>query len=219
MGLTMSDAINKLNDDLIELFNKHHEAEELFNLGVGFGKYLEKNKLEDVRLEFFVQHELRKETRTAIYEDIDTLNDSLFKLVKMAFKEEINLNVFECWEIDTSSFSGHKHELSEEIVKKYNFQVISVSQPTKWGDFELTCMLTGKLAEIVEKYQFKKVFSVSYSSASGEEYETIYEDDISSFYGVHLYFNIEADIQSMEKAAKCVHELSQEILHLTIKNS
>ena len=44
----MSNEINKFNNELAELFKNHYEAEELFNLGVGFGKYLEKNKLKDL---------------------------------------------------------------------------------------------------------------------------------------------------------------------------
>lgn len=215
----MSNEINKFNNELTELFKNHYEAEELFNLGVGFGKYLEKNKLEDVKLEFFVQHKIKKEIRTTIKEEISKLNNSLLKLVQMAFKEEINLSNFGYWEIRTSSFSGHKHELSEEVYKKYNFQIDSVSQPTKGGDFDLNFRMTGKLADIVEKYRFSNSFSVSYSSGSGEEDEYINEDEIESIYGAHLHFNIEADSESMDNAAKCVHDLSNEILLLTIRNS
>ena len=215
----MSNEINKFNNELAELFKNHYEAEELFNLGVGFGKYLEKNKLKDLRLEIFIRHEIKKGMHTAIKEDIQKLKISLLKLVQMAFKEEINLSNFGYWEIRTSSFSGHKHELSEEVYKKYNFQIDSVSQPTKGGDFDLNFRMTGKLADIVEKYRFSNSFSVSYSSGSGEEDEYINEDEIESIYGAHLHFNIEADSESMDNAAKCVHDLSNEILLLTIRNS
>lgn len=215
----MSDEIDKLNNELVELFKNHYEAEELFNLGVGFGKFLEKNKLEDVRLDFFIQHDIKKEARITIKEEISKLNNSLLKLVQMAFKEEIDLSNFGYWEIRTSSFSGHKHELSEEVYKKYNFQIDSVSQPSKGGDFDLRLRMTGKLADTVKEYGLSNYFSVSYSSGSGEEDEYIREDEIESIYGAHLHFNIDADSKAIDKVAKCVHALSKEILLLIIKNS
>ncbi|QWD46335.1 hypothetical protein G6659_02175 [Polynucleobacter paneuropaeus] len=214
----MDKNLKQLDDEIAEYIGDERKADEaVFNYGVKLGRYLEKNKIDDIRLDFFVKQAMTVDFTNAINEQTERIGKILHRLVVAAFKKEIELSRFKQWEIDTSPLSFRAHKLSDDVVEKYKIQVYRVEQQSNGSDFDITFSLEGALKEILNAAGINTLFNVDFANNGGESKEYVCEDNLENISTPNIYSNVTRDEDGLKKLAEGFNALSKETLLMMLK--
>jgi hypothetical protein len=216
----MNEQITKLNKAVAEYADKHRTLDEkLFNLGVELGRLLEKDKITDYRLPFFVEQEAAKNLAQTKQTLIDKAENILLDIVIKAYKAELKENG--AISIDASYNGRRDEQLSDAIVSRYSIKHTGTQQHSVGGDFTLTFLLQGKLQEIFQRHSISQQVEVSVSNSSGDEDENFYEPDEidSAFRSVNIHQNGRTTHLSVEQLEAFVNDFSKNLLFAVIKGS
>lgn len=211
---------DKINDELVKFCKKLRIVinEDIFNLGVKFGRLLEKNNLDDLRLPYFQD----KDKESALLKEILNTNKSIDRvidtIVKAAVTEQIEQHGD--WEVGYGSYYRDYGKLDDGIANKFEIQLDSVNQQERNGDFQAYFKLLGESAKVVKKHGFKPLVFVGVMNSTGDECERIISpDDIdNTLYNIGLDINIEKDANYLDRLTVLLDELSKHYLLLVLKS-
>jgi hypothetical protein len=182
----MTNNFKKIEKELTEKTKEFgFDIEEIFNIGVKFGRELEANNMENYRLQFFIEREELANLAESIRKKHETISNLIANQVKEAIKETINEET--SWTVGVGSYYKNDGKFSEEISNKYNVQLVNVTQPQTDGDFEVEFSVTGKIAEIFNQFEYRHFIEITLSNDSGEDNTTLSrEKDINKLYNPSL---------------------------------
>lgn len=182
----MTAEFEKLNKKIKKHIGEYGRADEkVFNFGIELGRLLEKNKIKEHRLEFFIEQENNENQTEAKRERINSVNKIIGNLIGWAHKEQFSKSGSIHYE---TSWRSSNNPLSEEIEKKYHIKYTRINQNNVGGDFDIYFLLNGKLKDIFEKHKVGIEVETTLSNSSGEEDEYITNEDDAenSFYGTQI---------------------------------
>ena len=215
-NIKISNEINKINFELNKLYEDEYADENLFNLGIRFGRLLESQKSEDIALDFFLKQTEKADFSEAIDNQVSQIKKILKLLVLAAMKMELNLSRNGCWHINTDSYSNDQHKLKEEVVEKYKIQVTRVHQASHESDLDITFTLEGKLREIFSAAGLNVFFQVSYSNDDGDYINYLEEDNLNRSFNPNIQIKNTKDADGLAKITEAQTSLSKETLFLIL---
>lgn len=172
----MKAELEQLNIELEEYVGEYRVADEsLFNLGVKLGRLLEQRKIEDYRLQYFVNQSNATQLVREKQKLIDELEKFLLNIICFACSKHIESYGPIVFDADWRSRSDTK--LEEEIVEEFGVQIRSTDQTQVGGDFEVNFLTAGKLAELLEKFNIWKEVKATLLNRNGEESCTVYDEE------------------------------------------
>lgn len=195
----MTAEFEKLNKKIKKHIGDYRRADEkLFNFGIELGRLLEKNKIKEHRLDFFIEQENNENQTEAKRERIDSVNKILSNLIKWAHKEQFRESGSIHYE--TGWHSSNK-PLSDEIESKYHINYTRINQNNVGEDFDIYFKLNGKLKDIFDNHKIGIEVEISLSNSSEEEEEYINsEDDAENgFYGTQISLYAHQDKKSVSE--------------------
>jgi len=169
----MSTKLNEINDKLAEQLTQGWSLnrEDLFNLGVELGRELAAHNLVTYRSPIWEKREKENKQDLEIRNAVDKIEDFIATLVKLSVTEKIE---------ETGSWSIAKgggytlEKFSDEIVKKYNVQVLRCDMESYGGEFTVTFSVEGELAKLFKKHNVYDQFTVRIYNDCGEDHQAIY---------------------------------------------
>ena len=214
----MSNKLSEINDKLAELLKKGWALsnEDLFNLGVEFGKELAKNNIETYRAPVWSELEQSNTKELEIRKAVERIEDFIATLVKLSVTAHMQDGA--TWSIAKGGGYG-LDKFSDEIVEKYNVQVSGCDMESYGGEFLVTFNVEGELADLFDKHNIYKEFTVRIYNDNGEEEQTLYDikkvdgyiDDVRSYVR-------NSNEWELEKYIDFLHEISKPYLFLITKN-
>lgn len=168
----MTNNLDEFDKKLAELLTHtwNLDKEDLFNLGVEVGRELAMHNIATYRSPIWAKLESENKQVLEIYNAAEKIENFIATLVKLSVTEHIN---------ETGSWSiakrGGFDKFSDEIVEKYNVQVLHCDMESHGGDFTVTFSIENELAKLFDKHNIYNEFTVNISNYSGDEHQTIYD--------------------------------------------
>ncbi len=215
----MSQDFAKNIDEEVRQLNKDgkYKAEEIFNLGVRLGRYLEKENLAYVRLSYFAEVDEKTQLRSEFRQLHKSVCDWLERLVRMSIKEHISESKFRDWSIGLNRLYGNNSEFDASIVEKRYVQFKSVRRG-EGEHFIAFFEVQGKLKNLFEKHNQPTEFKIIVDNDDGDDYVSISkEQQIDSLYGCMISYNCEIDREGVESYSKFVNELEKSLLLILLQ--
>jgi len=170
------DKLNKINLELEEYLGEYRGADEkIFDFGVRLGRLLEQRKMDDFRLQYFVEQSSAIELARDKQGLIDEIDKFALGMICFACCKHIEKYGSICFDADWRSRTDAK--LEEEIVEEFGVQIQRTNQTQVRGDFEVIFSTTGKLDELFAKFKLPKEFSATLLNKTGEESCTLNDED------------------------------------------
>ena len=193
------------------------DKEKLFNLGVELGKELSNQQMDDFRLKVWSDIQENNLHDNAIRDAVNEIEDFIALLLKLSILEHIE---------ETGSWSiakggGYGLEMfSDEIVKKYNIQVLRCDMESYGGEFIVDFEVTDELANIFNKHNIYNQFDARIYNDNGEEDQTLYDVKRLNGYihGINAHNKNSNDWQ-LEKYKEFLQEISKPYIFLITKHS
>jgi NTP pyrophosphatase (non-canonical NTP hydrolase) len=181
------EAFKKVVADAVS--KKTNFDEDAFNLGVEFGRLLQKNNLTNFRLQTFIDKE-EKSKRLGDTKDIQT---EIEKLVGQLAQFAIKATVKDHYSLTFDSTSDAASiELPKEIEDKFLVAYDSTDQNNEDDDFKISFHAVGELKKVLNKHKVRDNFTITLWNLSNQTEITItMPDDLSgSFKASGLGINI-----------------------------
>lgn len=195
----MTAEFEKLNKKIKNHIGEYGRSDEkLFNFGIELGRLLEKNKIKEHRLDFFIEQENNENQTEAKRERINSVNKIIGKLIGWAHKEQFNKSGSIHYE---TGWRSSNKPLSDEIENKYNINYTRINQNNVGGDFDVYFKVNGKLKDIFDKHKVGIEVETTLSNSSGEEDEYITNEDDAenSFYSTQISLYADQDNKSVSE--------------------
>jgi hypothetical protein len=183
--------------------------EEAFNLGVKFGRLLERNNLDTVRMQTFID----RENKAKLLGDTQDLQIEIEKLVGQLAQFAIKATVKDHYSLTFASTSFPTSiELPKEIEKKFLVSYQETEQYNEDDDFIISFHAVGELKKVLTKHKVRDNFTITLWNLSNQTEITItMPDDLSGrfvanglginvFNGKHSYEDLQAllvDVKSV----------------------
>lgn len=200
--------------------DKKYKLEEVFNLGVELGRFLEKEKenLSDFRLSYFAETEEKSDLRKNFGQLHRKVCDWLERLVKASIKDQINQNKFGEWSIGFNRLYGNNGEFDPGIVQKRYVQFSSVRRG-EGEHFIAYFELQGKVKDLFEKHKQPTNFEIIVDNDDGEDYVSISKvEEIDSLYGCMISYNCDLSTQGVEDYSKFINDLDKSLLLMLLSD-
>ncbi len=164
------DIENKLREIISRGIYTDHE--KLFNLGIELGRRLNENKIDDFRLSVWSDLEQNHLKMSAIYQAEKNIEELIAKLVRLSILHHINAHGV--WSIARGGGYG-LDKFSDEIVQKFNIQVVNCDMERDGDDFTVNFVVTDQLATIFAKHKIYKGFDASITNDSGDDNQSLHD--------------------------------------------
>ena len=202
----MSDKLKEIEAELAELiehrsYGIYEDIDKAFNLGMKIANELNALQIKDYKIECLQKKRNEEDKRKAFGEAIAKINKFLEVIVKTCIREHVRK--VGSWTIEKTTYSGsYSDKFDSEISSKYGVQYAKADLESYGGDFEVEFEAVGELKELLEKYDLLGYISGRFNNSSGEEDETVYnEDEADYLYNTRLDTLIrlrDADIKEIE---------------------
>lgn len=198
--------IRKLTED------KSYKLECVFNLGVELGRYLEKEKLSDLRLNFFSEVEEKSDVQLKFRDLHKKVCELLERLVKASIKEQILKSKFREWTVGINRLNGNTSEFDPSIVQKRYVQFTSSRKGE--GEHFIACFeLQGKIRDLFDKHNQPINFEITVDNDDLEDSVSISkEKQIDSLYGCMASYNCDFSKKGLEEYSQFVNSLEKSLL-------
>lgn len=214
----MSAEIDKLNAKL----TKHCKDERIvadeaiFNLGVEFGRYLERSNTKEHRLAYFTKQDEKRSIEDRVYEKRKEVDSIVSAVITAAIKEQIEANGD--WEVGYGSYYSDYSKLNDTIVNKYSVQTYSVDQPDRHGDFNVTFEFVGDVRKMLNDCEISSNVTAGVTNNSGDESRAIRNvvDIEDALYGIGINFYNRNDADGLESITTLFDKLSKHYLFLML---
>lgn len=164
-----------LESELESLCQKiSHADKSLFDIGIKFGRELERLGIEKYESDYWVQQNIDALKKNQIDVRVAKVEKFIRQLIRLSVKELITETG--SWTIGKAEyFSSTPEQFRDETVKKYQIQVKNVDMESYGGEFKVTFEVVGELGKKFKKYNiFNEVHSFIRND-NGEEEQTIYD--------------------------------------------
>lgn len=181
------EAFKKVVADAVS--KKTNFDEDAFNLGMEFGRLLQKNNLTNFRLQTFIDKE-EKSKRLGDTKDIQTEIEKLVgQLAQFAIKATVKDH---CSLTFDSTSDATSIKLPKEIEDKFLVAYDSTDQNNEDDDFKISFHAVGELKKVLNKHKVRDNFTITLWNLSNQTEITItMPDDLSgSFKASGLGINI-----------------------------
>lgn len=197
--------------------DEEYKAEDIFNLGVEHGRYLEKEKLAYIRPSYFAEFDEQTQLRDDFRQLNKSVSDSLERLVKMSIKEQIVKSNSRNWSIGFNRLHGNNGKFDASIVDKRYVQFKSVRRGK--GEHFIACFeVQGKLKTLFDKHNQPTEFEIDVDNGDGDDYVSIsMEDQVDSLYYCMISYNHELNRKNMDSYSKFVNELDKTLLLILLQ--
>ncbi len=212
------DYIDDINSKVSQLAgNRHSTLEDIFNLGVQFGRYLEKNDLTNIRLRSFEQIEQETQLKVELIKLHETVCALLERLVKVSIKDQINQSSLREWSIGFNEVYGTSSEFDPSVVEKRCVQFSSVERGE--GDhFIAHFFVQGKLRDLFEKHKQPDQFEIIVDNDHGYDSVSITEErQIDALNSCMIFQNCERSKSGVEGYTKFVNDLKKSLLFMYLE--
>lgn len=214
----MENKFDEINEKLHEMLNKGWalDKEEFFNLGVELGRQLNELKIDSFRLKAWSDIERENTAEVEIRKAVDKIENFLAMLVRLSIAEHIEETG--SWAIAKGGGYGLE-QFSDDIVKKYNVQVLSCDMESYGGEFIVDFEVTDELEKLFTKHNIYTKFDTRIYNDSGEEEQTLYDAKRLSEYihGINAHIR-NSNEWELEKYEEFLHEISKPYLFIITKN-
>jgi hypothetical protein len=169
--------------ELKNLFPKYGRTDEesVFELGVKFGRQLERLGIENYEPEYWKQKKQEELLKQQIRQKVDKVENLIAQLVRLSVKDLIRETG--SWTIaKRNSGYGAIDQFSDETIEKYQIRILNVDMESYGGDFEIRYEVVGELGEKFKKYNIYEQFTSLVYNENGEEEQSIYDvDDVDAY--------------------------------------
>lgn len=169
-------SIANLEQELVNLLsqNPYGDSLILFNLGVEFGRYFEREGIESYEPNVFKQRELEEKEQKEIGKRIDRIISLVKKLICASIRDLIAETG--SWTIEKHHYlSSNLEKFSDTTVSKYQVQVDRVDMESYGGEFEVTLSVVGELGQKFRQFQISTMVTAYFHNDSGTEELTIFD--------------------------------------------
>jgi hypothetical protein len=215
----MANKIDEINIRLAAILNDGWalNKEQLFNLGVELGRELNSQNIDKFRLKVWSDIEKENLHEKEIRDAVKKIKDFIALLLRLSILEHIE--EIGSWSIEKGGGYGLSL-FSDEIVKKYNIQVLSCDMESYGGEFIVNFKVTDELEKIFKKNNIYTKFDARIYNDDGEEEQTLYDvKRLSDYiYGINAHIRNNNDWK-LEKYNEFLQEISKPFLFLIIKHS
>lgn len=201
--------IQQLSDE-----GKLTNTQVVFDLGVEFGRVLEKNGETNYVCQYWKNKAAEEEIKTARYKKIKSINKLLKKLVEKSIEEFIY--EFGWWNISKGITSGNFEKFKQKTTRKYCIQITDVDMSTYGGDFNCGFKVVGKLSAIFKSYGVSPFFDVGIANENGEESTTLSNVSTLSNAVLNCSSKISNNLK-LEKYESFLNEISKPFLFFLLK--
>lgn len=171
-----TEKLTSLEQQLEKLFEGYGRVdyEDVFNLGIQFGRELERLGINEYKAQHWINSERELELHQQLQEKVKKIEEFMAQLVRWSVKELIQEQG--SWTITKRHYGfGEIDQFSDEIIKKFQIKILKVNMETYGGDFEITYQVVGELEENFKKYKIYNQFTSLVYNETGEEEQTIYD--------------------------------------------
>jgi len=215
----MANKIDEINIRLAAILNDGWalNKEQLFNLGVELGRELNNQNIDTFRLKVWSDIEKENLHEKEIRDAVNEIEEFIALLLRLSILEHIENTG--SWTI--AKGGGYSLEMfSDEIVKKFNIQVLSCDMESYGGEFIVNFEVTDELATIFDKHNIYTKFDARINNDDGEEEQTLYDVKRLSDYihGINAHIRNSNDWE-LEKYKEFLQEISKPFLFLITKHS
>jgi len=213
--------IKKIDDELVKLAEDGNlTIETSFNLGVRLGRILELQKIDELKLEYFHKQDNLYKLRLRAGKLNSKVLGHLEMLLHLSIKEHINISKYKCWSTGFESRFTDDAIFSDVIVDKRNVQFHSLRAGETQYHFIANFKITGKIAELFEKYNQSTNFEIVVDDDSGEGNVDIRSPkDLVKLYGLSAHSNFEMTDSGVDTYEDFVNALDKKLLFVKIDNS
>lgn len=209
MTQNYADAFDAKIRELTE--NRNYKLEDVFNLGVELGRFLERENLSELRLSYFAAAEEKSDLRKNFGQLHKKVCDWLERLVKASIKDQINQNKFVEWSISFNRLYGSNSEFAHSVVKKRYVQFSSVRRG-EGEHFIAYFELQGKMKGLFEKHNQPSNFQIIVDNEDGEDYVSFSKErQIDFLYGCTISYNCDLSKESIDDYARFVSDLEKSL--------
>jgi len=210
-----------IEEELTKLMeNGNLTVESSFNLGVRFGRYLQLNSINDFKLDYFKKQDNLYKLRLRVGKLNSKVLGHLEMLLHLSIKEHINISKYKCWSTGFESRFTDNAIFSDVIVEKRNVQFHSLRAGETQYHFIANFKITGKIAELFEKYNQSTNFEIVVDDDSGEGNVDIRSPkDLVKLYGLSAHSNFEMTDSGVDTYEDFVNVLDKKLLLVKIDNS
>ena len=181
LGELMTNMFDDIEDKLREILSHgiYTDREKLFNLGIELGRRLNKNKIDNLRLNVWSDREQNHSKMIAINKAEKKIEELIAKLVRLSILHHINATG--SWSIARGG--GYAlDKFSDEIVKKFNIQVVNCEMERDGDDFTVNFEVTDELATIFSTHKIYKRFDALITNHSGDNDQKLYDISVLRSY-------------------------------------
>jgi hypothetical protein len=214
----MAVGLDKFNEELVRYCKGEGIVadEAVFDLGVKYGRYLEQNKIQEQRLDYFAELDKRRSVGDEIQAVRKKVDQIVSAVITTAVKEQITENGD--WEVGYGSYYSDYSKLNEGIEAKYSLQTLSVDQPDRHGDFSVTFGFVGEVRQMFIDCEISPSIDIGVTNNSGDESQAIrnVEDVDDALYGIGINFYSQNDGKALENVTALYDKLSKQYLFLML---
>ena len=207
-GTYMNNELEEFNGIVADTVSKKANFdEEAFNLGVEFGRLLERNNLDTFRLQTFIDKE-NKAKRLGDTKDLQIEIEKLVgKLALLAIKSTVKDHYSLTFD---STLDATSIELPKEIEEKFLVSYQATEQYNEDDDFKISFRALGELEKTLVKHKLRDKFTITLRNLSNQTDITIDETDdlsgsfianglgINIFNGKHSYEDLQALLEDIK---------------------
>jgi hypothetical protein len=210
----MSDKLKDLESELEKLVDKSYgrfeDIDKAFNLGMQIANELNRLQIKDYKIECLEQKRTEEDKKDKFRVATDKINKFLEYVVKSCIREHVRK--VGSWTIEKATYYGSNVDRFDgEITSKYGVQFAKADLESYGGDFEVEFEVLGELKEVLEKHDLLGYISGRFNNSSGEEEETVYDEDEAEYlYNTRLDTLIrlrDADIEKIEAIASEIEKI------------
>jgi len=160
--------LNKLENELAELFESSLDAEKLFYLGIQIGRELERDSITEYVSLYFEEKKYSSARQLEKHKIVANINALFLSVIKSAAEEEINKNYG--WYVSKRDLLGRDVDgFDEEIVKKYHINYCYAEKKDYSDEYNLYFNVVGKLKEVFEEYDLAVKLECRFSNDKAKE--------------------------------------------------
>lgn len=156
----MKNKIDEINAAVEETAATVRDDERIFQLGVELGRYLAATDEKFERLEFFIRREEERHRDERVREKRKKIGELISKLFYWACAKQIQTSGSIKFDVD-EYWRGSLNLFDANIVEEFGVQCKSVTQENEDQDFEIEYEVVGKVGEIFEKYEARKMLWIN----------------------------------------------------------
>lgn len=212
------DYIDDINSKVSQLTgDRHSKLEDIFNLGVQLGRYLEKNDLINIRLRSFEQIDQETQLKDELRQLHKTVCVLLERLVKISIKDQINQSLRREWSIGFNKVYGTSSEFNPSVVERRYVQFSSVERGE--GEYFIAHFsVQGKLRDLFEKYNQPNQFEFIVDNDYGYDSVSITEErQIDALHSFMIFQKCELSKHGVDGYTEFVNDLKKSLLFMCLE--